>query len=497
MGMFPQVNLGQSLQSGLKTGATMRALYDKSEANAQAAAATEQYKTDLQDALQNPNPKKMAELYAKYPNQITGIEKTFGVMDDAKKKRLTSVAQQAYAAMNSGKPDIAKAVIEKNIASFKAQGLDTTELGEMRDIMEKDDKTAHGLLGLITPYLMGPKEFAKNSEAMNPAPPKKQSAYGKWCADSNLDPTSPECKKKYKEFKMSVDDASTTRIRNYNKMKAEHDAKGEPFKSFEQYNKEQDDIKLMGMGRKDVRGTQANTRALASYLNVKPSELSSINVDNLTPEQNNKFREVVEDREMVLKNKMSDSVKKKMNEVGRLVFSAKQVSGAISENDTGMLDSLLQNVNQYLGLGDDVVRSMKVRGSYNDFRNSMLKIMSGAAVSTSEADRFTQGFGALYQSDKTAATKFRTQLMGLEAELRTIKNAYDPVAFNYRYGNLHRGVKNAIGKMTEAISDEGKNSTLEELRAEKATKRVPTFEEAKARYPSLTIEDYQKRTGAQ
>lgn len=256
--------------------------------------------------------------------------------------------------------------------------------------------------------------------------------------------------------------------------------------------------KQLGRGIADTEAAHKKTRLFAEGLGVKEYELSTLNVDDLAPEKKEEFRRIVEIREAGLREKMPTKVKEKLAEYEGLGFDAEVVKNAISSDNVGFLDALMDDVNKYFGL--EFITDPKAYGgigAYNDFRNTFLKIMSGAAVTASEAGRFNSAFGTLYQSEPSFAAKFNNQLQKTKRTLQQIKESYDPIAFNYRFGNVLRNFDISIDPNVAAEQPAADAKVMEEA-VSLRKKNIMTAEQIKQRKPNWTdqqIQAYLKQQG--
>lgn len=175
LGMIPQPDIGQSLLQGLKIGAGIQEVQaatalkqQQLEEKQQAMALQEQYARDLQSTLQNPTAQGFATLTAKYPKQREAFESSWKTLTDAQKDAEFSAGTQAFNAIQSGRPDVAKAKLEERIAAMQNAGQDAGKLVQMRDALDRNPKLVAGQLGLVLSSI-DPDKWSKTTKTQQEA----------------------------------------------------------------------------------------------------------------------------------------------------------------------------------------------------------------------------------------------------------------------------------------------------------------------------------------
>lgn len=170
LGMIQQPDIGQSLLQGLRIGASIQemqaatALKEQQLAEKQQAQALqEQYARDLQSTLQAPTAQGFAALTAKYPKQREAFEASWKMLTDEQKDADFSAGTQAFNAIQSGRPDVAKAQLDERIAAMKNAGRDTGKLVQMRDALDRDPKAVAGQIGLVLSSI-DPDKWSKTTK---------------------------------------------------------------------------------------------------------------------------------------------------------------------------------------------------------------------------------------------------------------------------------------------------------------------------------------------
>lgn len=153
---------GNDLLQALQLGAAAQ----KMRLERQQQAEAEQYKTDLMGALQTPDPQALITLTAKYPKHGEGLKQAWGMMAEEQRKAELGVAQQAWYAINSGRPDVAVSVLDRQIDGVRNAGKDVAKLTALRDAIKMDPASAGQNMGLFI-ATVAPKEFAESVTKLN------------------------------------------------------------------------------------------------------------------------------------------------------------------------------------------------------------------------------------------------------------------------------------------------------------------------------------------
>jgi len=230
--------------------------------------------------------------------------------------------------------------------------------------------------------------------------------------------------------------------------------------TFDDFYNQKMNTKTMGVGLRDAKSVEQETGRVAKILNLNSFEMSSYDFSKLQPQQRYEMDNLINTREQGLKAKVPDWMKKNLDNLSAVVYSAGEVSKNINSKDTGIIDASFNKINQYLGMGDvgEVAKRSLTQSNYQLYSNFMLKSMSGLAVTAPEEARFTKAFGSLMLNDNVTAVKIKTNMENLAYRLENMKKSYDPIAFNYRYGHLQKGVNNAVSKMKHTLKKETDSS---------------------------------------
>lgn len=165
MAMMPQIDLAQSLGQGLQAGMLFRKNQQEMQAAEQAKVAKEQYRTDLQNALQNPTQATWAAMIAKYPGQREAFAKSAEMYGKDKVQAEFNQGIEISNALESNKPEIAQARLEEIVAARKNSGLQPGMFGQILDQLKAGNiKGAQGATNFALSAI-DPENFEKASKA--------------------------------------------------------------------------------------------------------------------------------------------------------------------------------------------------------------------------------------------------------------------------------------------------------------------------------------------
>lgn len=254
----------------------------------------------------------------------------------------------------------------------------------------------------------------------------------------------------------------TNEILNWMALNESNKAQGKEIVPFQKFFDNIQNTKKMGVGLRDSNSVKIETERVSKSIGLNAYQMSNHDFSQLDPQQKYEMDNLVITREQGLKSKVPDWMKKDLDNLSAVVYSAGQVSKSLSSKDTGLIDASLNKVNQYLGLGDssELAKRTLTQSNYQLYSNFMLKSLSGLAVTKPEETRFIKAFGALNMSDSVVAMKIKTNMENLSFRLNNMKKSYDPIVFNYRYGHLQKSINGAVKRMGLVI-DGYKNNSAE------------------------------------
>lgn len=128
----------QGFTGGLQLG---MAVADRKRAVAQAQRdqlAKEQMNKDLFNLSQNPSYEGYTQVMTKYPQLAENLKRAYDTMDASKQQRTFSLASQAYAALSSQRPEIAKQVLEDAAIAYDNSG-NKQDAGVLRGYLKMID----------------------------------------------------------------------------------------------------------------------------------------------------------------------------------------------------------------------------------------------------------------------------------------------------------------------------------------------------------------------
>lgn len=128
----------QGFTGGLQLG---MAVEDRKRAVAQAQRdqlAKEQMNKDLFNLSQNPSYEGYTQVMTKYPQLAENLKRAYDTMDSGKQQRTFSLASQAYAALSSQRPEIAKQVLDDAAVAYENSG-NMQDAGVLRGYLKMID----------------------------------------------------------------------------------------------------------------------------------------------------------------------------------------------------------------------------------------------------------------------------------------------------------------------------------------------------------------------
>lgn len=153
-------NIVGSVLGGIQGGQQLRANQDALAARDASMAKQEQYAADLHSYLSAPSASNASAMIAKYPEFQKSLSASFDIYDKGQKDDIFKTGTQAYSAIQSGKPEVAKKLLDDRIAAFENSGQDTTDLVNLRQQFDKDpNAVASGLA--LTMSALKPEEWGK------------------------------------------------------------------------------------------------------------------------------------------------------------------------------------------------------------------------------------------------------------------------------------------------------------------------------------------------
>lgn len=157
-----QPDIAGSLLGGIEAGQQMQANRIAIEAKDAAAEKQRQYSADLQNYLSAPSASNASAMIAKYPEFQKSLSASFDIYDKGQKDEIFKSGTQAYSAIQNGKPEVAKKILDDRIAAFENSGQDTKDLLDLRRQLDSDPKAVASGLAL-TMSALKPDDWGKIS----------------------------------------------------------------------------------------------------------------------------------------------------------------------------------------------------------------------------------------------------------------------------------------------------------------------------------------------
>lgn len=163
----------QSLLQGYQGGAAIRddqlAVRQREQALLQQQAAAEQQKlmqADLNTLISNPNAgaRDYAGLTVKYPQLREQLKQGWDMVSADQQKSNQDVAARTYAALTSGKADIAEKILRDRAEAMRNSGAPEQEVKAQEtwaDMIKASPEQARHIGGLMLSSVMGPDKFAE------------------------------------------------------------------------------------------------------------------------------------------------------------------------------------------------------------------------------------------------------------------------------------------------------------------------------------------------
>jgi hypothetical protein len=152
----------QSAMQGYQEGAAVR---KEQEQRAQQQAATEQQRqmqTDLSELSKNPTTQALSAMSIKYPQLSEQFKRSYDMLGSDQQKNELGHATQVYAAVQSGRGDIAAKLLRDRATAMRNSGEeDKAGVSEaMAKLVEQHPESFKTTAGLMLSSVMGPDKFA-------------------------------------------------------------------------------------------------------------------------------------------------------------------------------------------------------------------------------------------------------------------------------------------------------------------------------------------------
>ena len=143
---------------------SQRNLAEQKALDLQKARETQvQMETDLGTLSQNPTPSALASMMVKYPSLSEHFKRTYDVLSTEQKDSRLGQATQVYAALQSGKPEIAQQLLTEQATAYRNSGQEreAKTLEDLGVLIKTSPETAKTSTGLFLASAMGPDKFTE------------------------------------------------------------------------------------------------------------------------------------------------------------------------------------------------------------------------------------------------------------------------------------------------------------------------------------------------
>lgn len=122
-----------------------------------------QMQVDLGALAKNPTPSALASMMVKYPALSENFKRTYDVLSNEQKGARLDQATQVYAALESGRPEIAQQFLVDQAVAHRNSGQDkdAKTLEDLAMLIKESPETAKTSTGLFLASAMGPDKFAE------------------------------------------------------------------------------------------------------------------------------------------------------------------------------------------------------------------------------------------------------------------------------------------------------------------------------------------------
>lgn len=162
-GAFDPASPQQAFTQSLQLGSGIRDMQIKQQQQEQQLAAQQQMQTDLRALGANPSPQAVAALSVRYPQLSEHFKRSYDMLTPDAQQAKLSAAIPVYAAVQSGRPDVAAAKLRDTATAMENSGQkdEAARTRAMADLIEQHPETAKLTTGLLLSSVMGADKFAE------------------------------------------------------------------------------------------------------------------------------------------------------------------------------------------------------------------------------------------------------------------------------------------------------------------------------------------------
>lgn len=183
-----------------------------------------------------------------------------------------------------------------------------------------------------------------------------------------------------------------------------------------------------------------------------------IDFSNLTPEQYNQFAPYAQ--ALFKLTPLSSNESKELSNYSSMGSQLKTIAKNYNPSDSGLAQNSLNQVNKYIGIGDDISRNAKVRSATQGLYNVIIKQTAGTAVSKAEEARLANEIGNLNQSDKAFLSALRQTLEQKIAGFEPIRNK-NPHYIDYVTRGLYDGWNKNLKLIDDILNENDKRGMID------------------------------------
>ena len=159
-----QTSFLQDFASAFQAGAGIRQIQQQQEQQKLAQQQTEQYKIDLQSAMQNPTAEAFGQLALKYPGQREAIISSGKLITDAQQTSAFNDASKIFNALETGNKEAALRIATTKRDALKNVGRNTEDYDSIIDAINTNPQAAKATVGLIGASI-DPKKWTETFKA--------------------------------------------------------------------------------------------------------------------------------------------------------------------------------------------------------------------------------------------------------------------------------------------------------------------------------------------
>lgn len=183
-----------------------------------------------------------------------------------------------------------------------------------------------------------------------------------------------------------------------------------------------------------------------------------IDFSSLSPEQYNQFAPYAQ--ALYKLTPLSSNESKELSNYSSMGSQLKTIAENYDPSDSGIAQNSLNQINKYIGLGDDVSRNAKVRSGVQGIYNAIIKQTAGTAVSKAEEARLANEIGNLNQSDKAFLSALRQTLAQKIAGFEPIRNK-NPHYVDYVTRGLYDGWNKNLKLIDDILNENDKRGMID------------------------------------